>query len=294
MREALTLLAGQVGESFSCYWGIHKSFLGVNSLLSDASMCCMSTGQSFLCHHIHRPLFLSLTTFCHTAPSFRSSVFSQMALKLAKRWVYLTFEAVRLADPRARRGKLHNCLLEKEVKIREAEVAFFCVAAFRLSIQHTSWLFLRSRKQSEEATCSRAAGERPCASGEHRALSVLHVGLPACTGVSLPPTPRNQFGGTGAAVERESPLPSAADTSYHGRELKRDLWVRQWVRPRGSPGSFMTSILTQNPGRPWISPLQKANSAVCKTDPWQIIFFFFAIQEGLCHSKPNLKKKKRL
>lgn len=36
--ETLILLAGQTGESFSHYWGIHKSFLWVNSLMSNASM----------------------------------------------------------------------------------------------------------------------------------------------------------------------------------------------------------------------------------------------------------------
>lgn len=68
------------------------------------------------------------------------------------------------------------------------------------------------------------SGER----GAESALAgLLCFGLRVCTGVSLPGTPRKQFGGDGAAIERESPLPSTAETSYHGRELKRALGVMQ-------------------------------------------------------------------
>lgn len=79
--------------------------------------------------------------------------------------------------------------------------------------------FLRSSKQSEGVPCSRAAVER-----EHGAESapacLLHFELPVCTGVSLPAAPRNQFGGNGGAIERESPLPSTVERSYHREELK--------------------------------------------------------------------------
>lgn len=57
--------------------------------------------------------------------------------------------------------------------------------------------------------------------------------------------PKIQFGGNGAAKERESPLPSKAEASYHRRELTRALWVMQQGRRRGSPASSLPSILTQ-------------------------------------------------